>query len=239
MLKRILDFFLSLKTSIWILWVLIAFLFAGAFIMPAKKEFQTINSVPLFQWMVEQPLTITWWLWGSIGVLILLTLNTLFCSIESLIKKRKATQWLLLISPQIIHIGFLFILLAHLFSSLTGFKTYVAADEGALLKMPNGALIAIKNINISIDRMGYITDWAVDVEYQKDSILIKSGKIIANKPFLNDGFGVYVKDLQAYPFKAVLLEISKEPGAMWALIGGILFMVGTIVLISLRMKQSQ
>lgn len=87
--------------------------------------------------------------------------------------------------------------------------------------------------------MGYITDWAIDVEYQKDSILIKNGKIIANKPFLNDGFGVYVKDLQAYPFKAVLLEISIGPGAMWALIGGILFMVGTIVLISLRMKQSQ
>lgn len=238
MLKKILDFFLSLKTSIWILWVFIVFLFAGAFIMPAKKEFQTINSVPLFQWMVEQPLSVTWWLWGSIGLLILLTLNTLFCSIESLIKKRKATQWLFLISPQIIHIGFLFILLAHLLSSLASFKTYVAADEGALLKMPNGALIAVKNINISIDRMGYITDWAVDVEYHKDSILM-SGKIIANKPFLKDGFGVNVKDLQAYPFKAVLLEISRELGAVWALIGGILFMVGTIVLIYLRMKQSQ
>lgn len=238
MLRKFLDFFLSLKTSIWILWILIALLFAGAFIMPTKKEFQTINSVPLFQWMVEQPISITWWLWGSIGVLILLTLNTILCSIESLIKKRKATQWLFLISPQIIHIGFLFILLAHLFSSSAGFKTYVVADEGALLKMPNGALIAIKNINISIDRMGFITDWAVEVEYQKDSTLVKSGKINANKPFLDEGFGVYVKDLQAYPFKAVLLEISREPGAMWAFIGGILFMIGTIVLISLRIKQS-
>lgn len=29
-----------------------------------------------------------------------------------------------------------------------------------------------------------------------------------------------------YPVKAVLLEVSREPGAAWALIGGILFMLG-------------
>jgi hypothetical protein len=51
------------------------------------------------------------------------------------------------------------------------------------------------------------------------------------------GVGVYVKDLRAFPHKMVLLEVSREPGAIWALGGSILFMTGTIALLMLKMKR--
>jgi len=60
---------------------------------------------------------------------------------------------------------------------------------------------------------------------------------LPNKPVFHKGVGVYVKDLRAYPNKMVLLEVSREPGAIWALLGGILFMTGTIALLVFKMKR--
>ena len=239
MIKQVINFFISLKTAIWLLCLLIVMLLAGAVIMPANEEFQSIHSVPMLEWIKEQPLGLTWWLWSSIGLLTLLTANTLFCSVDSILKKRKVMQWLLILSPQIIHIGFLFILLAHLFSSALGFKGYSAATEGTALELKDKTILHIKNIRISIDNKGYLSDWAVDAEYIAGGKTIKEDSIMPNKPSMYNGLGVYVKDLRAYPEKMVLLELSREPGAVWALIGGILFMTGTIMLIILKWKRDK
>lgn len=239
MLKKAINILMSLKTAIWLLCLLIVMLLAGAVIMPANEEFQSIHSVPMLEWINEQPLGLTWWLWSSIGLLALLTVNTLFCSVDSILKKRKVTQWLLILSPQIIHIGFLFILLAHLFSSAQGFKGYSAAAEGTALELKDKTILHIKNIRISIDQNGYLNDWAVDAEYIAGGKTIREDSIKPNRPSIYNGLGVYVKDLRAYPEKMVLLELSREPGAVWALIGGILFMTGTIMLIILKWKRDR
>lgn len=238
MMKRLLGILLSLRTAVVLLCALILLLFSGAFIMPARDEFLKIRETPMLLWLREQPFEISWWLWGALIVLALLTANTLFCSIESIIRKRKVTDWLLLISPQVIHIGFLFILLAHLFSSLGGFKTYVGAGEGTVLDIDDATTLQVKNINLSLTMDGYITDWSVDVVYMAGGKVLKQESLLPNKPSLFGGAGVYAKEFRANPEKAVLLEISREPGALWALIGGILFMAGTIILLALRMKQS-
>lgn len=236
-LKHIINFFLSLQTSIWLLGLFIAVFFAGAFIMPIREEFRYIHSVPLFEWLKEHPLWITWWLWGSIGILSVLTINTIFCSIESIIKKRRSRQWLLIISPQIIHIGFLFLLLAHLLSSAGGFKDHAVAKEGTFLQIPDSNIaLHVKDIDIRLDAYGFITDWAVGIEYFSEGNMIKNDRISPNNPSLKGGLNINVKDLTTLPKKAVLLQVSREPGALWALIGGILFMAGTVTLIVLKAK---
>ncbi len=236
MIKGIINFFLSVKTTVWILLIAIIALFAGAFIMPVREEFESIHSIPLFKWLMKQPLSAVWWLWLTIAILVILTLNTIFCSIESIIKKRKTTQWLLLISPQIIHIGFLFILLAHLFSSAGGFKGVAIASEGTSFSMPDNTILSVKRIDLNIDQRGFLRSWAVDIEYRSGDTVIKQDRILPNKPSVREGTGIYVKDLQAYPYKAILLEISREPGAIWALVGGIIFGIGTIILLFLKMR---
>lgn len=213
-----------------------AVLFVGAFIMPLREEFQSIHSMPLFDWLREQPLSVTWWLWCATGILVVLTFNTIFCSIESFVKKRKVAQWLLLISPQVIHIGFLFILLAHMLSSAGGFKGIAIAREGTYLKISNDTVLHIEAININVDTYGYINDWEVKMEYVSGQDNILKDRIKPNSPSLKEGFNINVKDIQAFPERAVLLQVSREPGALWALIGGILFMTGIVALIILKAK---
>jgi len=204
--------------------------------MPARQEFQLIHSVPFFEWLIKQHLSITWWLWCLIVVLSVLTINTLCCSVESIIKKKKATQWLLLISPQIIHIGFLFILLAHLLSAVGGSIEFSAVREGSLLKLSGDNTMRINDIIIRTDSYGYINDWEVDIEYLSEGKIFQKDKIKPNKPSLLTGLNVNVKDLKTFPYNAVLLQISTDPGAVWAFMGGILFMTGIVTLIVLKVR---
>ena len=236
MLNYIMRFLLSIKTAVWLLGLLLALFFVGAFVMPAEEAFQLLHSIPLFEWLTAQPVSVTWWLWGCIGILAVLTLNTLFCSVESIIKKRKADQWIMIISPQIVHIGFLFMLLAHFLSSLGGFKSFGIADEGGVLTLPGGAVFQISSINLSEDAAGYIVDWSVDVDFKSGGVERKD-VLLPNKPFFEKGIGIYVRDVRAYPSKEILLEVSKEPGTSWALIGGVLFMTGIIALVAFKMKR--
>jgi cytochrome c biogenesis protein ResB len=233
------DVFLSLRTTMWLLGVLIIIFFAGAVIMPAHKEFEAIHSAPMFEWLKIQPVSITWWLWGAIGLLAFLAVNTLFCSVESIIKKRKVTQWLLLISPQIIHIGFLFMLLAHLLSAAGSYQNFTVAMEGNMFGISDDTVLKIKDINILLDHDGYINDWNVGIEYLRKGKESSAETIAPNHPSLLMGLNINVKDLQAYPYKAVLLQVSREPGAVWALAGSVLFMVGIMTLIALKIRMEK
>lgn len=166
-----------------------------------------------------------------------MTANTILCSIESIIKKKQRKSWLLAISPQIIHIGFLFFLLAHLLSSAGSYRGTVVAHEGSAFALTSDLVVNVKEIKIDISPAGYISDWEVGVEYLSGDSKLKGDFLKPNSPSFYGGTGIYLKDIQAYPYKAVLLEVSREPGAVWALIGGILFMAGTIILLILKIKQ--
>jgi hypothetical protein len=49
---------------------------------------------------------------------------------------------------------------------------------------------------------------------------------------------VNVRDIKPYP-QAVLLQINREPGALWALSGGILFIIGTVTLVLLKIRMER
>jgi len=236
-LRKFFDFFFSLRTAIWLLLAQIVLLLFGTFIMPLKEEFQALHTEPLFGWLIENPVDITWWLWGAIVVLSLLTANTLLCSVESVIKKRKTRQWLLIISPQVIHIGFLFMLLAHLMSSYGSFRGTAFMNEGSALPLPNGNELRMGEIKTDIGPSGYIRNWSADIKYYKEGIFIADDVIQPNSPSIVDGLGVYIKTVQIDPSPAVLMEVTREPGALWALGGGILFLAGMIALLALRIKR--
>lgn len=238
MIKNLKGLFISLNLTVVTLFILIIILFEGAYLMPSNEEFQSIHSMPLIQWLFVNPFQVTWWLWASIIILILLTINTVFCSIDSILKKRKLEGWLMLVSPQVIHTGFLFILFAHLISSIEGFKNYGVITEGTIINVRPDEFVRFDRIEVNTTQEGYITDWTIDVSNFSENI-IKRVKIRPNKPFFTKGIGIYVRDIQANPFKAALIEISKEPGALWALLGAILFSSGTIVLVILKLQKEK
>ncbi len=238
-LEHAIRFFLSLRTTLWFLGILLIMLFAGAIIMPGKQEFQGLHTIPLFTWLNKHPFNIAWWLWCLIGILTVLTVNTLFCSIESVFKKKKATHWLLFISPQIIHIGFLFMLLAHLFSALGSSQRFVAAREGSLFKISENNAVQVKGISVLVSPRGYISGWEVSIEYLTNGKVFKRDKIKPNQPSIQKDLNINVKNLRLFPKKTVLLQINREPGAVWALTGGVLFMAGIFILIILKIKKER
>jgi len=237
-IKSITGFFASLKLTIWLVLLLIISFLAGAFVMPARQEFQSIHSMPLFEWLWEQPFSVTWWLWISIVIISVIAVNTIFCSIQSVISKRSARQWLLLISPQVVHIGFLFIILAHLLSSLGGQKEMMVAQEGSVLKISEDHTLRIKDIRVRTGS-GRINYWEVAVEYYSEGRMLAEDLIRPNDPSVRIGLNIIVKDIRIVPSEAVLLQVSSEPGALWAFLGGIIFMAGITVLIILKVNRER
>lgn len=238
-LIKILKFSMSLRTAIWLLMALLCLLLYGSVVMPAHEEFQSLHTVPLFQWMTGNSPAITWWLWAVIGVLSLLSANTILCSIDSVVKKKSARQWMFVISPQVVHIGFLFILLAHILSGYSSFRGTAVVYENAGLRLPNGNEVLFRRINVETDQSGYIKDWSADVEYFQTGKSLGTDRIRPNSPSLQDGLGIYIKNVQLQPYPVAMVEVSREPGAIWALIGGVLFMAGMTTLLLFKIKKEE
>ncbi len=216
--------------------ILLILFLVGAFIMPGNKAFQQLHSIPLIDWIQKQPVKDIWWLWGIIGVLAVIAVNTLFCSVDSIIKKRKVTQWLLLIAPQIIHMGFLFMLLAHLLSAFGASQRNANVMEGSRLRISDDTILNVEKIDIEIDYYGYVTAWKVDVNYISGNETLQTDRIMPNTPSVFKGFNVNIRNLKPHPQKIALLQVNREPGAMWALAGGVLFIIGIVILIAFKRK---
>jgi len=238
-LGHIVSFFLSVRTTIWLTFALLFVLLYGSIIMPLREEFGALHSMPLFGWLEVMPAEITWWLWAAIVILSGLTVNTLFCSVESVIKKRGARHWLLILSPQVIHAGFLLILLAHLLSSAGGFRGNAVAAKGQMLGLPNGISFVIDEINAAVGPRGYIEDWSVGIKYFNQGKQIASDVIRPNSPSFIEGYGIYVKTVEPEPVWSAVIEVDRDPGAVWALAGGIFFLVGITTLLMLKISREE
>ncbi len=239
LIKKILEVFISLRTAIWLLIGLICLLLFGSLVMPDHQEFLALHTVALFPWMQEMPMSITWWLWACLALLSLLTANTLVCSVESIMRKRESRQWLLIISPQVMHIGFLFILLAHLLSSYGSFKAITYAYQDSVFQLPNNLEVRFNSVRADVDAEGYVKDWSADIEYSKNGNTVSRDSILPNSPSFKDGIGIYIKTVKVAPFPVAMIEVSREPGAPWALVGGVLFMAGMVTLLFLKIRQEE
>ncbi len=234
-----LTFLISLRTAVWLTVTLICLLLYGSFVMPAHDEFLALHTVALFDWMREMPVSITWWLWASVTILFLLATNTLVCSVESVIRKRGARQWLLIMSPQIMHMGFLFILLAHLLSAYGSARGITYAYNGTVLQLQNNLEVRFNQVNAAVDAAGYVLDWSADIEYFREGRALSADKIRPNSPSFRDGIGIYIKTVKAMPFPVAMIEVSKEPGAPWALAGGVMFIAGMVTLLALKIAREE
>lgn len=234
-MKKFWGLFTSLKLSLWLTSAILVLFLYGAIVMPREEIFMGMSEGPLFKWLIDTPVVFTWWLWASIFILVFLTLNTFICSIDSIIKKKNA--FVLLIAPQVIHIGFLFILLAHLLSSLGGYKLSGPVPEGMAVKLPNGQVFRVFDLNARPSPEGYILDWDASIMFISEGKPVKTEKLSPNKPAFFGGLGYYLKEIRFEPSPVALMEVSREPGAPWALAGGIFFSLGTVALVILKIRQ--
>jgi len=236
------KFFLSLKTTVWTLLVLICLFFIGSYMMPIHREvFAPMNNDILIRWAESravQNLWGTWWFFAALLALVLLTVNTLVCSIQAVKGKLSRVDFLLRIAPQIVHAGFLCILFAHLLGSGWGYKLSGLMPEGAYAPLPDDQALYLKKIHVSSDGHGVITDWTAEVSLYDNDVVVKSGYLGPNTPLFYRGTGIHIKSLNFDRGSAAILLIANDPGAIWALAGAALFTIGSVMLIVLKWKKA-
>ncbi|HEB75094.1 MAG TPA: hypothetical protein ENJ04_01925 [Nitrospirae bacterium] len=225
----------SIRTTNFLLAALMGLLVYGAVAMPLSPSFRSLSSTALFDWMKTAPLTASWWLYGCVAVLFLLAVNTVLCSIESVLRKRKGRQWLLTTSPQVIHAGFCFILVAHLLSSYGSFHKHAVLYEGYGARMESGVRVHLKEVKSRVES-GHVTDMKATVVYTYPDGSTKEATVSPNNPAFVDGTGLYLKRVTTDPVPAALVLFSYDPGALPALIGGVLFITGILTLVVLKLQ---
>ena len=234
------NLFLSLKTTVWTLFALVCLFFVGSYMMPAHKDvFSSMNDQILLQWVnttATGNLQQTWWFFAALAGLVLLTINTLVCSLQAIKGRWFREDFLLRVSPQVIHAGFLFILLGHLLGAGWGYKLSGVMPEGAYAPLPDNMALRLQAIHVTTDESGYTLDWAAEALIYENNEQVKTGILGPNKPLFYKGVGIYLKSLDFERGPAALMVIARDPGAIWAFAGGVLFMLGSMTLLALKWK---
>lgn len=228
----------SLRAAVWLVGLQLCVLMAGAFQMPAMKVYSSMNSQPLLEWLRTVPLSVSWWLWASVGILALLALNTVACGLDSLLKKGRGRAWLLVVSPQAIHMGFLLMLFAHLLSAVGGERAMVVATAGQSFSLQGGkGVFTVGQVRQELSNRGMPLDYYADADfYGAGGDLLKQGRIAPNRPVFFGGMGFYIKEVRG---DSALLEVAREPGALVALAGGVFFSLGVVALLGLKMERER
>ncbi len=227
----------SLRTANILLALLMVLFIYGAIAMPGNLSFETINSLSLFEWIKKTLLKENWWLLGSILIISFLAVNTVLCSIDSLIHKKEGKRWLLIISPQVIHVGFCFMMIAHLVSGYSSFHKNMALHKGFRATLESGDSLTLEGIDYQVES-GYMTGMRAYIVYKgQDGGQTEIKTISPNNPAFFKGIGIYLKNIYPGRVPTILVEISYEPGAIWALIGSMIFLIGTVTLVLFKMRE--
>ncbi|MBI5656602.1 MAG: cytochrome C biogenesis protein ResB [Geobacter sp.] len=229
-MKRLYNFLASLDLGIWLVAGVILFLGIGSFV---TREGSAINDVPLFIWLTRAPAAETWWLWVTVAILALLALNTVLCSIESLKAKWQRGSFLARIAPQVMHLGFLLIVLAHLLSAYGGFKDGGPLPEGGSFTFPDGSRVEIVRLDAQVGPMGMPLAFSATLRHATPAGE-RHAVFSPNHPYFYQGFGLYLKQVELFPAKMALVEIHREPGAGLALAGALFFTAANLMILWLR-----
>jgi hypothetical protein len=236
-LKSLWRFCISIELCIGLLALVCVVMAAGSFQLTGDFA-AAINSVPLLVWLREVPVGASWWLWLTVIVLALLVLNTILCSSETLWSRWGRAGWMPLFAPQLIHIGFLLMVLAHLQSAYGGYMEQVVVAEGMVAQLPDGKQFGVAAIGVTMYPMGmptgYSSELVTNLTNPAERITISP-----NHPWFSGGYGVYIKQAEGYPSRRALLEIHREPGAGMALAGALVFTVGNVLLVWMRSRAKE
>ena len=222
MLKQLYCRLVSLNLGLWLMAGVMLALAAGSFSRGAS-EGGGLNDYPLFFWLARAPLSFSWWLWIAVALLALLCLNALLCSIEALSKGRS-------LAPQLMHAGFLLMVLAHLLSAYGGYKEQFQLGEGGSIDFPGGERVRVERISGEAGPMGTLSSYQAELRVPGGQV---SG-VRPNEPLFLKGYGIYLKQVELFPAPVALLEVHREPGALTALLGALLFSLGNIMLLARR-----
>jgi cytochrome c biogenesis factor len=236
-MRPIWDFLLSLKTAFGLFLASIAICVTGSLILPANLAFFSgIDDTPLFRWLSDagEP-GLTWWIYVMIAMMGVLALSTIICTADALLKMR-GKNLIAKLSPQVMHAGILLVLLGHLLSASMGSKADVLIRKGEVKPLSGGVEILLNDVGVETDEAGYYTDWMADIWYFEKGKKVAEEILRPAHPLYFGGLGLYFKTINVEDNPSALIRVCRDPGALWALLGGALVGIGGLGFLYGRFK---
>ncbi len=231
-MKKIWDILISLNTVFALFALTIALCMLGSVMLPSNLEFFSgIDDAPLFKWLHEAGAPgVTWWIYALIASVALLALSTVACTIDALIGK--TTRGLLhKLSPQVMHLGVLLVMLAHLLTAIFGTRVDVEVASGARGEVAPGIEVYVSEVSGEVNEAGTATRWLAEIELFKEGKFIAQRALAPARPVFVDGLGLFFSTFnegESGSAPSVTMRVTHDPGAKWALVGGLLVTLGGI-----------
>jgi hypothetical protein len=227
-MKTLINFFLSLKTAFGFFLFFAAVCLYGSLSLSGNLAFFSgIDDAPLFRWLAEaKTFGTTWWIYLFIAALALFAVNTVICTGEALLRLGR-TSLTARLSPQVMHIGVLFIMLGHLLTASLGVKADVDLVNGERRQVSDSAMLELEDVAVREDAAGYPVDWEVSLRWIEKGRGEVPLRLRPVHPVVIGGFGLFSRSVTVdRKGSSALIRLSRDPGAAWALFGGVLLCLG-------------
>lgn len=230
-MKALIHFFLSIKTAFGFFLFFIVVMFYGSLSLPNNLAFFSgIDDTRLFRWLAEaRGYGTTWWIYIMILGFSLFAANTLACTADALLFRLGRRALIAKLSPQVMHIGVLFAMLGHLLTASLGMKMDIDLRTGGMTAVSSTAAVALEDVRVQEDRNGYVVDWEAKVRWIEGGQRSETLSLKPVHPLYVGIYGLYSKSVNVDKNgSSALVRVSRDPGAPWALLGGILLSLGGI-----------
>lgn len=237
-MKALYRFFLSLRTVFGLFLAFIVIAVAGSFSLVRNLAFFSgIDDLPLFRWLAASGTALqAWWIHAMICLIGLLAVSTICCTVDALLHRIGRQNFLLRVSPQVMHLGVLFIMLGHLLTASAGFKTDLVVGTDRAAAVTQDASVILDSVEISTDRNGYTVGWDVRLRWQEKGVISEQKVLGPVRPVFFGKYGIYSKSVAAGPEVSAQVRVCSDPGALWALLGGVLLAAGGAGFLYARMN---
>ena len=125
----------------------------GSFYIPQNLAvFSGINDMPLLKWlsMNNDSLDKLFWIYILTGLMILLWISSLICSLDAIIKRTAWKGLIRVLSPQVLHLSIIFVLLGHGISAMTGYKQDVPMKISDTHSIIKSGLAEFKHVRVIV-----------------------------------------------------------------------------------------
>ena len=240
-MKRLWGILISLNTVFVLFALTIAFCLIGSLMLPGNLAFFSgIDDAPLFEWLSDSgDLAMLWWIYFLIASVAGLALSTIACTIEALLK-RSSLGLLYKFSPQVMHLGVLLVMLGHLLTGAMGHRADLLISEGSSGEIAPGLEVRVVHVGEESNEAGTAIRWLAVLDIYKDGTMLEQRDLVPTRPVYVDGFGLFFDTFNQGgrgETPSAVIQVTRDPGALWALAGGVLVTLGGIGFIYSRRPQ--
>ena len=238
-MTRIWRLLISLKTFAWTALLFCVSGAAGSLAMGwFPGLFADMDAQVFAGWFARKGFLVpaaTLWLYGVLASTGLLTVNAACCCGDRLLQIFRGEVTLRRLLPQVMHLAFLGVVLAHLASALYG-------DRITGMMVPQGGVAPVGKTGwaLRLDRLdaAFGPEWPprdadATVTLYRDRTPVARGVVRTNEPLFHAGYGYYLKNFGSTqggaPF--AVFDANHDPGAKAVLAASLLFTAANLLYI--------